>query len=279
MKKIHPCSLSLNQTERNKDDDNLKKGNHVGRPSKILLIFAALILMTLTFAALTLAGTAAAEEIQTGESIAPMKMKIDMDATDEIITKMIYLKNTGNTPTNYIFYTEQNGGKNEISSKFQLAETETMIAPGDTFELSLTISKEEIEKYNSKELESVKIKIIRNPESQTPVGYIIPVEIGHLDEKEKNETAGNKTSSTGVAGGIIGTSEKTSAASNDAKNEGNPTKEEKTIKEEKDGKTDLREGGNKNQSRTAKTVIAVGILSALAVLIGGLYLNQKRKKE
>jgi hypothetical protein len=236
-----------------------------------MLIFAAFLVS---------AGMAAAEEIRTGDSIAPMKMEIEMGTDSETITKTIYVKNTGNTPIQYVFYTDQAGGKSEISSKFKLSETETEILPGNTFELNLTISKKDLEKYDSKDLENVKIKMIRNPESQTPVGYIIPVEINNFNEKgkEKEETSKSKTNSNIAAGGIIGISEKISAALNDMKNEKNGTesKDENTEKSEAESEKKEYEN-NQISNRTIKTVIAIGMLSIFSVLISGLYLNRKRK--
>jgi len=257
------------------------KRESCGRQSKILFILAMLI-----FSIFISTNAAAAEEIQAGDLIAPMKMEIEMGTDNEIITKTIYVKNTGNTPTSYVFYTEQAGGKNEISSKFKLSETETKIDPRETFELSLTVSKKELEEYGSKDLENVKIKMIRNPESQMPVGYIIPVEINHFNEKTNEETAGNKTNGS-VSAGTNSISEKPAAGSDDIKIEENQTKEENKEKKnensgnnisEKNENSEVNENGNQNRNRTARIIIAVGMLSTFAVLIGGLHLNQKRKK-
>ena len=256
----------------------MKKRACFGKRPEILFVLAMLI-----FVAVISAGFVAAEEIQTGDSIAPMKMEIDMEEEanpdSETIIKTIYVRNTGNTPTHYIFYTEQNGGKNEISSKFQLSETETEINPGNTFELILTVSKKELEKYDSKDLENVKIKMIRNPKSQTPVGYIIPVKITRLNEKESGEAADNKKNSNGTAGGTNRISEKISDALNDVKDGGNTTKNGRNETSEKDGKTETIEKKKDMPNGTANRIIVVGLLSAFAVFIGGLYLNRKRKKK
>ena len=251
----------------------MKTEDKFGSLLKVLFISAILI-----FAALISTSAVAAEEIRTGDSIAPMKMKIDMDdetnPDNETITKIIFVKNTGNTPIHYIFYTEQTGGKNEISSEFKLSETETEISPGNTFELSLTVSKKELEKYDLKDLENVKIKMIRNPESQMPVGYIIPVEINNYNEKMDEKTTGSKKS-IGSAGGITGISEKILTALNDTKGEGSSTQDEKN---ENPGKNDKTNGeGNQNPNKTTKIIIAIGILITFTVLIGGVYLTRKRK--
>ena len=258
----------------------MKKRVEFGRLPTIYLVLLILILISLSIST----PIAVSEEIQTGDSLAPMKMKIDMEeetnADNETITKTIYVRNTGNTPIHYVFYTEHDGSQNDISSKFQLSRTETEISPGNTFELNVTVSKTELEKYDSKDLENVKIKAVRNPESQTPVGYIIPVEIDNLKEKGNNSTKTNSNGSKAI-NDIL---EKISG-NTDGKEDGNSTKGQKdqTSAENKNEKSETNT--EENQKRIMSTIIPAkhlliaGILCVLIVLAGGFYLNQKRKGE
>ena len=257
----------------------MKKRIEFGRLPTIYLTLLILILISLSISI----PIAVSEEIQTGDSLAPMKMKIDMEdetnADSETITKTIYVRNTGNTPIHYVFYTEHDGNQNDISSKFRLSRTETEVGPGNTFELNVTVSKTDIEKYDSNDLENVKIKVVRNPESQTPVGYIIPVEINNLNEKGKN---GTKTNSNGPKA-INNILEKISGNTTE-KEDGNSTEQKnQTSAENKNEKSEKDNG--ENQKRTtpmtipAKQLLIAGILCVFIILAGGFYLNQKRKGE
>jgi hypothetical protein len=197
---------------------------------------------------------AVSEEIQTEDSLAPMKMKIDMEdetnTNSETITKTIYVRNTGNTPIHYVFYTEQDGCQNDISSKFQLSRTETEISPGNTFELNVTISKTDLEKYDSKDLENVKIKVVRNPESQTPVGYIIPVEIDNLNEKGNS---GTKTNSNGMVKAINDALKKISGTDEKEEKNGTSGQRNQISNEDKNEISETSRG--KDQKQLMPTII------------------------
>ena len=258
----------------------MKKRIEFGRPPTIYLALLIMILIGL----FTSMPIAVSEEIQTEDSLAPMKMKIDMEdetnTNSETITKTIYVRNTGKTPIHYVFYTEQDGCQNDISSKFQLSRTETEISPGNTFELNVTISKTDLEKYDSKDLENVKIKVVRNPESQTPVGYIIPVEIDNLNEKGNS---GTKTNSNGMVKAINDALKKISGT--DEKEEKNGTSGQRNQISNEDKKEISETSRGKDQKQLmptiipAKQLLIAGILCVFIVLAGGFYLNQKRKGE
>lgn len=136
----------------------------------------------------------AACDVQISDSVSPLKIEIDLNEVNGLtddIEKSVFLRNSGNEPIDYIFYIENKNDTNKkepLMSVFKLSVTETAILPENTFELKITIFGKELGKYDSVALEDVKLKIIRNPNTQTPVGYIIPIKIIWPEEKEVNKS-------------------------------------------------------------------------------------------
>lgn len=237
------------------------------------------IWLFLLFAAV---GTAAGE-VQIGDAVAPMKIEINAADADSngMISKTVSLRNTGSVPLNYIFYAESGRDEN-AAALLTLSATAASVAPGDRYDLHIRISKNEIEKYGAEDLEGIKLKIVRNPETQTPVGYILPVSV-RPDDKTGNGTNGEKTENSGkTENGKEGITEKATekATEKTEKTEGSRFEKEngpdggsqKTVFS--DGSERIQKSGSEKRGQLT-VLLAFGFILVMA---GGLYTAGKRKK-
>lgn len=198
----------------------------------------------------------------TGDSIAPMKLEIDPATGDITKTRTVIITNTGETVNEYVFYVEQTGGKNDLSGAFELSESAITLLPGDSKTLDIGIPVQAL-KTNLPDAE-YKLKIIRNPETQTPVGYIIPI-----------KSAGSEPD-TQPAGGKNGTQPGLTTAS--PENEMKP--EKKNTGKAGDNYSNSTDAGEKEDEKTA--LKKGGILMFLVLLMlcaSAVAIIQKKKKE
>ncbi|MCL2549485.1 MAG: hypothetical protein FWE78_00845 [Methanimicrococcus sp.] len=241
------------------------------RPISIILFSAVIIVSVLT-------AVAVCDEIRISDSVTPMKIEIspasDSDANG-MISKTVSLRNTGDVPVNYVIYMES-GGNSNAASLFELSAAAASVAPGGKFDLQISASKSEIEKYTAAELENIKIKLIRNPDTQTPVGYIIPVTVGGKTETKTTNGAAGETDSFETAAGVSGANqtglENPAASGKNAAANGSGVEKE----DENAGRTI---SNPKKMNEKYKIIIAV--LAACFVLLAaaGLYAVRKRMKE
>ncbi len=201
-------------------------------------------------------------DIVTGDSIAPMKIEIDLK-TSNAETRTVILTNTGETATEYICFVEQTGGKKDISAVFELSESKITLLPGDSKKLEIKIPVPVLI-TNSADAE-YKLKIIRNPETQTPVGYIIPINLTGSDPAGK--TSGRESSTDMNV---------TSAAP-----ERETESENKSSGETENGRpTDVgRDEKRSDNSFTKKSgIFFFLIFLMLAASVAGTFIQKKKKK-
>jgi len=220
-------------------------------------------------------------EIQISDSVTPLKIEIstaDDSDTNGMISKNVSLRNTGDVPVDYVIYIES-GGNSNAASLFELSANAASVGPGEKFELQISASIDEIEKYTAAELENIKIKLVRHPDTQTPVGYIIPVTINGKTDTKTNGAAG-KTGSSETGAGISGGSDSSGGSGSSGANQ---TDEffESTVSSGRNAATDGADGEISKIKTTEKYKIMIVALIVCFVLLsaGGLYADRNRKKE
>ena len=226
-------------------------------------------------------------EIMGGDSIAPMKIEMDF-AKSETVTKTVTLKNTGTTQTTYIFYTDADGVQTDTSSCFDLSDSKIELAAGESYELKISASLEEIQKYSQTELDELKLKIVRNPETSTPLGYILPISITGPDENnplENNTPTGNKTTSTANNTGTVAqnnnTDSNTDSSSNTDNSSNNPNYTNGSNNNNSINNTNFDEN-NMNQKETNMKKIAtmgLALCAGLLIAIICMYYYPLRKRK
>ena len=216
-------------------------------------------------------------ETQISDSVTPMKVEIhpvnDSD-TNGMISKTVSLRNTGDVPVHYIIYIE-GGGNSKASSLFELSADAASVDPGEKFELQISASKNEIEKYTAAELENIKIKLVRNPDTQTPVGYIIPVTVGSEADTKTNGAAGKTFPSetdTGTANQTVDFGNSTASGGRNTAADGDGS----GIKAEDDTGEISK---IKKESEKYKMILAALVACFILLSAGGLYTGRNRKKE
>ena len=160
--------------------------------------FLTIMLVLIVFSAL-LANTAFAEASQTNviisDSISPVRLVVDANS-NTVETRTVTITNTGNVPAEYIFYVAQTGGRENTASTFELSDTRATVQPGESHRLEISIQVQNI----NPNLEEYRLKIVRNPDTQTPVGYIIPIDfIGGGPGSGGGSGGGGSTGSATVA--------------------------------------------------------------------------------
>lgn len=235
------------------------------RPSDRLQIQFILLSVLFLFAIALLLPCSLAEESReriVSDAVSPMKIEIDTDelAAEKPKTKSVFLRNTGETETEYVCYIEQSGNRNDLAAAFSLSEKRIQIPPGESRELCITIP---VEKMREKPAENITLKIIRNPETQTPVGYIIPIEIKTTAPNE-SRSAGKKTSAV-----LKFFEEKNAEPESEKKIPGNNSSDKTVHLEKKENSIGLEPP---NPKKAAVWVFLMAICGA-----GGfLYLRKKR---
>ncbi|MDL2260965.1 hypothetical protein LJC08_01805 [Methanimicrococcus sp. OttesenSCG-928-J09] len=195
------------------------------------------------------------KEIEISDSISPMKLEITANEINskETIIKTVFLRNTGNNPNNYIFYIEENGKRTEKSG-ILLSEASAAVLPGEMHTLKISIPTKQSKQFTENEL---KLKIIRNPETQTPVGYIIPIKI-EQSKDETDETNMKKTTGTS-RNGTAGIKE------NETEKETNNEKITQNEKNNQEAKKGLINEADKTSMSSEKTAAGIKLLKAIAV--------------
>lgn len=212
------------------------------------------------------------------DSISPLKfeMKYDENKTGEKESVFLTITNTGDVATNYICYFDQKSGKNDLKSVLEISEKQISLLPKETKKIEISISNENLKNTTTKEFQ---LKIIRNPETQTPVGYIIPIEINGKTNENGNETE-NKTGT--------GNKNQTNAEikeKNDFENEtkippqpGNENKAENNSNQNETNHMKNSDSEKKNElniENFAKAGIVLGL--GIAFLIFGWFVLTSRK--
>jgi len=239
-----------------------------------LILFTMFLLMTIGISIGDESGT---EQI-ISDSISPMKLEFDFSKNEsEAITKTVFLRNTGTEQINYLFYVEnKNSGNQNIETALKLSEKTITILPNENFELEISLSADDIKNINN--LNETKLKMIRNPETQTPVGYIIPISF-EVPENTGNEE--NKKQDSGKTGNSAA-----SAATNSTAASNSTNKNENSIENDK---SENESGGNnefENGARSAKTGLGneniVKVIIAIICLLSAaslLFLMIVKKKK
>ncbi|MCL2863191.1 MAG: hypothetical protein FWE54_03760 [Methanimicrococcus sp.] len=249
-------------------------------------------------------------EIQISDSVSPMKIEIsaasDSDAGG-MISKTVSLRNTGDVPVHYIIYMDSARNEN-AASVFDLSATTASVNPGERFEFQISASKNEIEKYTEAELEDIKLKIIRNPDTLTPLGYIIPVTVRAPGEPDAgagtgpdtgtgtgpDSGAGEAGSGAGMGAGA-GTGAGTDTGTNSGLFEtgaGNPGARENSGAGENSTVTGgnneaNNNGGEQSGGKTGglagslkyKMILAAFAIGFILLSLGGLYVARSEKYE
>ncbi|MCL2141828.1 MAG: hypothetical protein FWH46_02970 [Methanimicrococcus sp.] len=230
-------------------------------------------------------------EIVGGDSITPMKIEMDFTKS-ETVTKTVTLKNTGNMPTTYIFYTDAAGVQTQASSCFDLSETKIELAAGESYDLKISASVEELQKYSQTELDDLKLKIVRDSETTTPIGYILPINITGQDENkipENNTSSGNKTNNetannTGMTVQNNNTSNNTdsdnsNADSSNSNNNSNYTNG--SSNNNSSNNTNFNENDMNQKEANMKKIAALGLTLCVGLLIAisCIYYYQLKKRK
>ena len=241
-----------------------------------LILFTMFLLMTIGISIGDESGT----EQMISDSISPMKLEFDFSKNDgEAITKTVFLRNTGTEQINYRFYVEnKNSGNQNIETALKLSEKTVTILPNENFELEISLSADDIKNINN--LNETKLKMIRNPETQTPVGYIIPIS---FEVPENMGSEENKKQDSGKTG-----SSTTSTATNLTAASNSTNKNENSIENDKSENGSGEDNELKNGARSAKTglgnenivkiiIAIICLLSAVSLLF--LMIVKKKKFE
>ena len=238
-----------------------------------LILFTMFLLMTI---GISIGDDSGAEQI-ISDSISPMKLEFDFSENDgEAITKTVFLRNTGTEQINYRFYVEnKNSGNQNIETALKLSEKTVTILPNENFELEISLSADDIKNINN--LNETKLKMIRNPETQTPVGYIIPIS---FEVPENTGSEGRKQDSGKTGSSATSTATNSTAASNSA------NKNENSIENDKSENESGEDNELKNDARSAKTGLGneniVKVIIAIICLLSAaslLFLMIVKKKK
>jgi hypothetical protein len=238
-----------------------------------LILFTMFLLMTI---GISIGDDSGAEQI-ISDSISPMKLEFDFSENDgEAITKTVFLRNTGTEQINYRFYVEnKNSGNQNIETALKLSEKTVTILPNENFELEISLSADDIKNINN--LNETKLKMIRNPETQTPVGYIIPIS---FEVPENTGSEGSKQDSGKTGSSATSTATNSTAASNSA------NKNENSIENDKSENESGEDNELKNDARSAKTGLGneniVKVIIAIICLLSAaslLFLMIVKKKK
>jgi hypothetical protein len=241
-----------------------------------LILFTMFLLMTIGISIGDESGT----EQMISDSISPMKLEFDFSKNDgEAITKTVFLRNTGTEQINYRFYVEnKNSGNQNIETALKLSEKTVTILPNENFELEISLSADDIKNINN--LNETKLKMIRNPETQTPVGYIIPISFEVPENTGNEENKKQDSGKTGNSANLSNSTGNLTAASNST------NKNENSIENDK---SENESGGNnefENGARSAKTGLGneniVKVIIAIICLLSAaslLFLMIVKKKK
>jgi hypothetical protein len=220
-------------------------------------------------------------EIIGGDSISPMKIEMDF-TKNEMVTKTVTVKNTGNTPTTYIFYTDTAGSQKEAASVFDLSETKKQLAAGESYDLIISASVEDLQKYTQPELDALRLKIVRDPETTTPLGYILPINIAGAGEN--NTPPENKTNSETTNIGTPTAIQNNSIDDNTNNNTNNNNTDRPNNGSNNSGNNNAANqtnpGGNMNQNGTDMKKIALlglTLCAGLLLAISGIYFYRLKK--
>ncbi|WP_318784907.1 hypothetical protein [Methanimicrococcus hacksteinii] len=217
------------------------------------------------------------------DSVSPMRLEVDAGSTAaETETKTVTLTNTGETENTYIFYIES-GGSDKSNAEFELSETKATVLPGETYSLEISIP---VSKIKNSADES-KLKIIRNPDTQTPVGYIIPIEISGTENKNENETGSkteNKTGSkTGSKSGslISGETETGKTDTEENKNSNlNQTGSKNTVPETENHPENETVLEKSEEKKMTEKIIFISLIALLLLFTAaGIQIQKRKKKE
>lgn len=253
---------------------------------RITMILAVWVIVSI------LAAGAASGEIIISDSVSPMKIEISTEndpSADGIISKTVSLRNTGDVPVNYVIYIES-GSSSKTSSLFELSAAAASVEPGERFELQISASKNELEKYTAAELEDIKIKLVRNPDTQTPLGYIIPVTV-----RQSGETGTGTETKGGNSGKTVSVGTNASDAGTQAEGQAGEKIGNTGISNgEKIGNTGISNGENqtaggetpytddgRTQKKSGKYIMIFTAFAACFILLlaGGFYAARNRKEE
>ncbi|WNY26223.1 hypothetical protein [Methanolapillus millepedarum] len=161
------------------------------------------LLLTIISCAVFICGAAAAEnEIVVQDSVSPLKLDLQLDYSNSTgsttgstigntVSKTVYIRNTGDTSLNYIFYLDQSE-KTGVLPLFSLSESSVSLEPGQSYSLTVSVQTNPVK--SESDFSDVKLKIIRNPESTTPVGYVVPIHITTTEENSTGNGSGNSGS-------------------------------------------------------------------------------------
>ncbi|MDR0767011.1 MAG: hypothetical protein LBE57_00980 [Methanosarcinales archaeon] len=159
------------------------------------MITLLILIAFLTAAANVTFAETAQTNVIISDSIAPMKLEVDSNSGNASETKTVTLTNTGKVATEYIVYVEQTGGKENTKSNFELSESKITVQPGESHKVEISIPVQNINPNS----EEYKLKIIRNPDTQTPVGYIIPIIFTGTETEDGSASKGGSSSGSAVA--------------------------------------------------------------------------------
>lgn len=230
-----------------------------------------IILLILTICMIGIVNSAAADPEKTNyivsDSVSPLKLEVETgSSTAETETKIVTLTNTGETTTEYIFYVERSRGTNTSnSSSFGLSETKTAILPGETYKLEISIPASLIQNST----DEYKLKIVRNPETQTPVGYIIPI----LTAASSENGSGNGSKNNGSNSAAISGNANNSGSETGRETENPKTAYETNESEKQNESKDFNDGNFFTKRNGILFSLVILLIISLAI---GIWI-QKRK--
>jgi len=202
-------------------ETNQKANQKTKRKIKPIFVLFMLIVGAVGFSSAAFADNEKSDVI-VGDLISPLKFKIQYDENrpDEKESVFLTITNTGEVSTEYVCYFEQKNGKKDLESALEISEKQISLLPNETKKIEISILNKQLKNTTSGECQ---LKVVRNPKTKTPVGYIIPIEITGKAVDDGNETgsgSGSKTGSGNKNQLQIGTG-------NETKNETNASRIEK----------------------------------------------------
>lgn len=271
----------MNLTFTNRIKSETKKLNLITKQTCLISI---LLFLTIFFAIgttdIAFAEPVSKMDIIISDSVAPMKLEIsnsELGSEIETVKKNVTLTNTGKAATEYICYIEQSGGKkddkNNNSANFELSQSKIILLPGESKKLEIEIPVQTF-KTNSKDAD-YKLKIIRNPNTQTPVGYIIPIKFTETDEKN---SSGKANTGTGLKKNNSVKKIEIENKENDQIKYENSSKADTDTEIDKNEKIDTeKKSTNFDHKKTCVMLLLLVFLILFAAAIG--IIIQKRRKD
>ncbi|WP_316558316.1 hypothetical protein [Methanimicrococcus hongohii] len=232
------------------------------------MILAALLTGTATIAF----AETEQSNIVISDAVAPMKLEVDSNSNSASETKTVTLINTGETATEYVAYVEQTSGKTNPNSNFELSKSKITVQPGESYQLEISIP---IQSVNPNS-EEYKLKIIRNPDTQTPVGYIIPIIFAGENGGTGNVSKGG--SSSGSAASVQNQNQNQNGSGNGSNNSENKSGMNSESNENENKEAFSNEKETKENSLIKLVGVVILLLIVLLVIVG-IIVRKEMKSE